>query len=85
MAKSKSKSKRCKVTTVKFKTKRGKVISFRGHQGTDCAPRKKPSTRHLAPWKAVMKKAAPQCAKRFGGGTKAAAKCVGQAIRSVKG
>jgi hypothetical protein len=75
----------CARTIVKFKTRRGKTISFPGHQGSACAPRKKPSTRHLRPYKEVMAKAAPQCARRHGGGTRAFAKCVGQAVRSVRG
>lgn len=53
---------KCKLTTIKFKTKRGRVIAFKGHSGSDCAPRKKPSTRHLAPWKKAMKIGAHACA-----------------------
>lgn len=78
-------AKACKITTIKFKTKRGRPISFRGHSGSDCPPRRKPSTRHLGPWKAVMKKASPQCARRFGGGTKGFGKCMKDALKSVRG
>lgn len=51
----------CHITTIKFKTKRGKVISFKGHQGASCGPRKKPSTKHLKHWQLAMKAAAKHC------------------------
>jgi len=75
---------KCKRTTIKFKTKRGRTVAFTGHEGSGCAPRKKPSTRHLAPWKAVMKKASPQCAKSFKPG-KQRQRCVKDALKSVRG
>lgn len=75
----------CTRKTIKFKTKRGRVISFTGREGPSCGPRKKPSTRHLAPWKAVMKKAAPQCKRAARGNVRAYRKCIGTAVRSVHG
>lgn len=79
-------AKGCKVKEIVIKRKSGKVIArFRGRSGSDCGPRKKPSTAALGPWKKTMKIAAPQCARKFGGGTKEFRKCVGQAIKSVKG
>lgn len=75
----------CKRTTIRFKTKRGKVVSFSGKSGPACGPRPKPKTGHLRPWKQVMAKAAPQCARKHGGGTKAFRKCVGQAVKSIHG
>lgn len=33
----------CKGGVVRFKTKRGKVIEFRGNQGPSCGPRRKPT------------------------------------------
>lgn len=59
-------AKACKISNIKFKTKRGRVISFRGHSGSDCPPRRKPSTRHLAPWKKAMKIGAEACANSRG-------------------
>ena len=60
MAKRK-RSKSCHKGVVSFKTKRGKTISFRGAMGAGCPKRKKPSTRHLAPYKKEMKSAARKC------------------------
>lgn len=51
----------CHAGVVSFKTRRGKTISFRGHSGAGCPARKKPSTRHLAPFKKEMKSAARKC------------------------
>jgi hypothetical protein len=76
---------RCTRKTIKFKTRRGRTITFTGKSGSACPPRRKPSTAHLRPWKAVMKKASPQCARRFGGGTKAFGRCMKDALKSVRG
>lgn len=66
MAKKKSRRKSritgCKSGTVRFKTRRGKVISFKGKQGPACGPRRKPSTAHLRPFKSMMRKASKSCA-----------------------
>jgi hypothetical protein len=70
---------------IKFETKRGKTISFRGRTGAGCPPRKKPSTRHLRAWKEVMAKASPQCKRASKGNVKAFRACVGEALDSVKG
>jgi len=51
----------CRKGIVRFKTKRGKVVSFPGKTGAGCAPRKKPSTRHLAPYKRKLAAAARAC------------------------
>jgi len=51
----------CSSTTIKFKTKRGKMISFKGRSGASCGPRKKPSTAHLRHWKSAMRSAAKHC------------------------
>ena len=51
----------CQRGTIKFKTKRGKVVSFKGKTGPGCGPRKKASTRHLAPYKSAMARAAKAC------------------------
>ena len=75
--------KACRVTVIRFRTKRGRVISFTGKTGKACGPRPKPKTGHLRAWKQVMAKAAPQCAKRHKG--KAFRKCVGQAVKSIRG
>lgn len=63
MARRRKKARRtgCSAGIVRFTTKRGKVISFRGHTGAGCPARKKPSTRHLAPFKKEMKAAARKC------------------------
>ncbi len=54
----------CRQGTITFRTKRGKIIHFKGKHGTGCAPRKKPSTRHLAPYKRKMAAAARACKGR---------------------
>lgn len=75
-------AKKCRVGTVRFKTKRGKVVSFHGHHGSDCGPRPKPKTGHLREFKAAMKSAAPGCKRK----AKSAAQyrhCIGNAIKSA--
>lgn len=74
--------KKCRAGTITFKSKRGKVISFKGHHGADCGPRKKPSTRHLSVYKKAFATAAKSC-KRKGGGVKAFRRCVGAAVRAA--
>lgn len=54
-------AKKCHKGLVSFKTKRGKTISFRGNIGEGCPKRRKPSTRHLAPFKKEMRLAAKKC------------------------
>lgn len=66
MAKRKRSSKSCHVGTVKFQTKRGRTVSFKGHVGPDCGPRKKPSTAHLRAYKTAMGRAARHCKGRKG-------------------
>lgn len=51
----------CAVKTITIKTRRGKVVRFRGKSGSGCGPRKKPTTRHLAPYKRAMASAARSC------------------------
>lgn len=51
----------CAVKTITIKTRGGKVVRFRGKSGPGCGPRKKPSTRHLAPYKRAMASAARSC------------------------
>lgn len=65
MAKRK-RSKSCHVGMVRFKTKRGRTVSFKGHVGADCGPRKKPSTAHLRDYKSGMASAAKHCRGRKG-------------------
>ena len=62
----KARSSSCRTGIVRFKTKRGKVVSFRGKTGAGCAPRKKPSTRHLARYKSALAKASRACKGRHG-------------------
>lgn len=68
MAKHKKKSKssrsaRCTRKKIVIKSKRGTVkAEFVGHSGPGCPPRKKPSTRHLAPYKKAFARQAKQCA-----------------------
>lgn len=63
MAKKKSgkKAAGCRQGTVVFKTKRGKTVKFAGRTGTDCGPRKKPSTAHLKHYKTAFGRAARSC------------------------
>ena len=51
----------CKRRTIRFKTKRGKVIQFSGRSGASCGPRPKPSTAHLRHYKSAMRAAAKHC------------------------
>lgn len=55
------KSKSCKKTTIHFKTRRGKTISFVGKQGASCGPRPKPKTGHLKAYKTAFKSAVRAC------------------------
>lgn len=74
---------KCKRTTIKFKTKRGKTIQFTGKSGSNCPPRKKPSTAHLRVWKNVMKEVAPGCKRKSKGNVKVFRRCVGNAMKSA--
>jgi hypothetical protein len=81
MAKSKRKKPAgCKRATITFKTKRGRTVSFPGRTGTDCGPRKKPSTRHLREYKVAMGLAARECKGRKGGAFR---NCVAGNIKSL--
>lgn len=51
----------CRAGIIRIRTRRGKVVQFKGKTGPGCAPRKKPSTRHLAPYKRKMANAARSC------------------------
>lgn len=64
--KKRARSKSCHVGTVSFDTKRGRRVSFKGHVGQNCAPRKKPSTAHLRAYKTAMGRAARHCKGRKG-------------------
>lgn len=81
MAKRRSKkSYACKRGIVTFRSKRGKIISFKGKHGAGCAPRKKPSTRHLSSMKSAMKRVAKKCAgKKIG----AFRSCMRQGLRAA--
>jgi len=57
----KGRSASCRTGIIRIRTRRGKVVQFRGKTGPGCAPRKKPSTRHLAPYKRAMASAAKSC------------------------
>lgn len=76
-------AKACKVTTITFKTKRGRKISFKGHSGANCPARKKPSTSHLKPWKTAMAAAAKRCKREKAG--RGFRNCVAGALKSVRG
>lgn len=72
----------CKVTTIRFKTRRGKVVEFEGRPGGmttaggECKPKHR-STAHLRPFKLAMKKAAKACKGKSRGAFR---KCVGAKI-----
>lgn len=70
---------KCKKGIITINTSRG-VVSFKGRHGSDCGPRKKPSTRHLAKWKKAFASASRKCNK-----TKQSRKgvqaCIGDAVR----
>lgn len=71
--------KSCHVANVRFKTKRGKVISFKGHVGSECGPRPKPSTAHLHQHKQAFRAAAKAC-KKLGRKGRAFGKCIGSKL-----
>lgn len=51
----------CRRGIVRFKTKRGKVVQFKGKTGPGCGPRPKPKTGHLAPYKRSLAQASKAC------------------------
>ena len=51
----------CRVGMIRIRTRRGKIVQFRGKTGPGCAPRKKPSTRHLKVYQRMMASAARSC------------------------
>lgn len=61
----------CSPRTIRFKTKRGKVIQFTGRpggqkqHGGDCSNKHR-STRHLAVYKSALRKAAKACKGKKG-------------------
>lgn len=74
-------AKGCKRKTISFRA-HGKTVSFMGRQGSACGPRKKPSTRHLGPYKKVFKAASKSCSKRYKPFTKPFGRCVRDAFRA---
>jgi hypothetical protein len=54
----------CKRGTIKFTTKRGKTIEFKGRAGKSCGPRPKPKTSHLKPYQRVFAQAARSCGRK---------------------
>ena len=74
---------KCKRGTVRFKTKRGKVIQFSGRKGDGCGPRKPPSTAHLREFKSAMRSAAPGCKRKAKGSVATYRRCIGNAIKSA--
>lgn len=77
-----AKKAKCAKTIIAFKTKRGKV-EFPGHKGPGCPERKKPSTRHLKPWKDAMKEASPRCAKAFKSSGQKFRSCIRAAMKAA--
>lgn len=77
-------AKACKAGIVRFKTKRGKTVQFKGHHGSDCGPRPKPKTGHLNEYKRAMKAAAPGCKRRAKGNAKVYRHCIGNALKSAR-
>ena len=71
----------CTTATVKFKTKRGKVISFKGHTGANCPPRKYKKPTHLRVYQEAFASGAHACAKKTSGA--AFRKCVGAAVKGA--
>jgi hypothetical protein len=65
MASRRKRSKRsgrsCSTGIVRFKTRRGKVVEFKGKSGPSCGPRPKPKTGHLRAFKSAFAKAARAC------------------------
>jgi hypothetical protein len=74
---------KCKRQKVVIKKGRKVIAEFMGRKGSDCGPRKKPSTAHLRMFKDVMKDAAPSCKRGARGNVKAYRKCIGAAVRQA--
>jgi len=54
----------CARKTIRFKTKRGKVIQFSGHSGKACGPRPKPKTGHLKVYQNALASASRSCKRK---------------------
>lgn len=68
------------ITKKNKRTGRKQVVAeFRGHAGKDCSKRKKPSTRHLGPYKAAFKRAVAYCKRRKSGKFQT---CVGRQLHT---
>lgn len=76
-------AKACRSGIITFRTSRGRVVSFKGRHGASCGPRKKPSTRHLAPYKKAFATASRKCfkANRNPRGARA---CIATAMHQAK-
>ena len=83
----------CTPTMIRFKTRRGKVVTFRGRPGGmktaggECKPKHR-STAHLRPFKTAFKAAARACKhashKRHGKHGKSAFNvCVGKKVKAA--
>lgn len=73
---------KCVRKRIVIKKGRKVVADFMGHTGSGCGPRPKPKTGHLREAKALMKKAAPQCARVHKPFTKPYGNCIRQAFKS---
>lgn len=72
-------AKGCATKQIRFKTKRGRTISFKGRHGPDCSPRRRSHKTPAAfrPWAAAAKK----CARRGKIGSKAQVACMKAQVR----
>ena len=80
--------KACHRTTIRFKTRRGKTISFTGKSGASCGPRPKPKTGHLRTYKSAFRTAIRACRgkshKRHGKHGKSAFNtCIGAKLKKL--
>lgn len=73
----------CTRKTIRFRTKRGKTISFTGRTGAGCGPRRKPSTGHLRLYKGIFKDASKSCQRRYKPFTKSFGRCMKDAFRAA--
>jgi len=82
-----AKSKACHKAVIRFKKKRGGIVSFTGKTGAGCGPRPKPKTGHLQVFKALFKTAARTCkkssrARKTKHGVSAFNRCIGSKVRA---
>jgi hypothetical protein len=82
-------AKGCGVQTIRFKTKRGRAVEFKGRpggqtsSGGDCAPKRRNFSRSARLMQGAIRTAAKKCSGKVGSRQRTA--CVKDVINAVKG